>query len=679
MTKQPDMTLEPTPLLDQQLALAEQQYHRGNMTAALELLLNLGASHRDDPRPYLAMGRMMMDAGQFKEARAALESMPETMRDPSWQELEAYCLGALGQTQAAGAAVDQILAQFPGSSAALTLKGMLAADQGAAAEAETLFQQAAEADPSNGDPCIHLGTLYWEAGYREQGLDRLEEGFCRSPLSTAAVTRYHAAISQADAWDRAEPVFETALAACPDSERIRCLYIDILIHRQKPRAAMTAIEGALAVLGAGDGMLDAALHLRRQLSEEGAADRGDGPRPLISLCMIVRDEQALLARCLASVKPVTDEMVVVDTGSSDRTADLARAFGARVFTTSWNGDFAEARNLSLEKATGKWVLVMDADEAISALDHEALRRLIVQAEPGSTAFSIVTRNYMHQMNALGWQPNEERYRAETAGSGWFPSEKVRLFPNLPQVRFCYPVHEVVEPSLRRAGIAVQSCPVPIHHYGKLDIRRSSKKGEAYFQIGLEKVNEMAGDPLALRELAVQAMNLERFDDAATLWQGLADMDPNRADTLVNLGTSHWHRGRYEEARDCAQQAVTLAPELKEARYNLANSLLHLGEADKAAQALSTIADRHPDYLAGLFLMAAVHCCSGSRDQGASELVALKSTALGPGLAISCATLSQSLAAAGQLSLAKHMADAATAAGCGVREAEAQTGCGQSLL
>jgi tetratricopeptide (TPR) repeat protein len=455
-------------------------------------------------------------------------------------------------------------------------------------------------------------------------------------------------------------VFAAIFEATPGIERTTCLYIDVLLKRGDLNRAFGAAQRALATLGASDGLLDGALAIQRQL--------GDGaPRPeapLLSLCMIVRNEQSHLARCLHSVAPVVDEMVIVDTGSTDRSMDVARVFGATVAAVPWTEDFSAARNAGLALASGKWILIMDADEAISVQDYDTLRQLLVQAPTGSAAFTFATRNYVHEMNALGWQPNDAHYSVEAAGNGWFPSEKVRLFPNLPCIRFSYPVHEVVEPALEAAGIAVQSCPVPIHHYGKIDRNRAAEKGEAYFQIGLQKVEDMAGDPLALRELAVQAMNLERYHDAVSLWQRLAESAPPAAETLVNLSSAHWHCGNYPEARDRARQALDLSPGFKEAAYNLANSLIHLGEPTEAVDVLAPILDRHPDYLAGRFLMAATLCCSDQGVRGASALRSLKETVLGAGLPVSCATLVDSLAAAGQGQSARRLADGAAAAGCG---------------
>lgn len=99
--------------------------------------------------------------------------------------------------------------------------------------------------------------------------------------------------------------------------------------------------------------------------------------PLITLCMIVRNEAETLARCLRSVQGAADEIIVVDTGSTDSTPSIARSFGARIIRFPWTGDFAAARNAGLDVARGTWILVLDADEE---LDPESIKELLVCAK-----------------------------------------------------------------------------------------------------------------------------------------------------------------------------------------------------------------------------------------------------------------------------------------------------------
>src|ERR1700749_3060760 len=101
--------------------------------------------------------------------------------------------------------------------------------------------------------------------------------------------------------------------------------------------------------------------------------------PRISAAMIVRDEEAVLEECLRSIRDEVDEIVITDTGSTDRSREIAAAFGARVLERPWDDDFSAARNHSLEAATGDFILYIDADERLDAACGGTLRRTIEHA------------------------------------------------------------------------------------------------------------------------------------------------------------------------------------------------------------------------------------------------------------------------------------------------------------
>ena len=107
-----------------------------------------------------------------------------------------------------------------------------------------------------------------------------------------------------------------------------------------------------------------------------------------SLCMIVRDEERYLAGCLESVVDLVDEIVVVDTGSTDSTPDIARRFGARVFNFQWVDDFSAARNESLRHATGEWIFWLDADERLDAPNRRKFQQLLTKLENQNAAFGM---------------------------------------------------------------------------------------------------------------------------------------------------------------------------------------------------------------------------------------------------------------------------------------------------
>src|ERR1700730_1719400 len=96
-------------------------------------------------------------------------------------------------------------------------------------------------------------------------------------------------------------------------------------------------------------------------------------RPTISLCVIARDEESFIGDCLASAQPFVDEIVVLDTGSTDATIEIARSYGARIGTFAWRDDFAAARNAAITLATCDWIFMLDADERLQPASGPQLR------------------------------------------------------------------------------------------------------------------------------------------------------------------------------------------------------------------------------------------------------------------------------------------------------------------
>ena len=118
--------------------------------------------------------------------------------------------------------------------------------------------------------------------------------------------------------------------------------------------------------------------MRSSLPEESAAAPTFGERARVSLTMIVKDEENNLSNCLESVAAL-DEIVVVDTGSTDRTIEIARSFGARVFEFAWVDSFAAARNEALSHATGDYAFWLDADDVVEPDEREKLRALLAKS------------------------------------------------------------------------------------------------------------------------------------------------------------------------------------------------------------------------------------------------------------------------------------------------------------
>ncbi len=644
-------------VIDQLLLEADKLYQMGRVQQAVNLLQQTIEQFPAEIRALHTLARILVDGNQFEDGLDLLRKMPASNRCRRNLELTACCLMGLNRLAEARQLIQKILADDSDSALGLSLLGQLAYVDGDQIAAERYFNEAIKRGADSGLALVYLGIIHWDRGQAPHALDLIQSGFSRNPTDITAATTYHTAVTELGAFERSEAVFGAAAKDNPYNERLQHLLIDVLIRQQKFAAALKEIKRALAVFGAGNGMMAAAEKIK-SLAGLSSVDRDPRAECNLSVCLIVKNEEAHLAKCLLSIEPVADEIIVADTGSTDHSKAIAGLFGAHVFDFKWVDDFAKAKNYATSKACGDWILSLDADEVISPLDHVALRKLVDQSAPKDVAYSIVTRNYMNRVNAVGWSPNDGKYRTEEAGYGWFPSEKVRLFPNDDRIRFEYPVHEMVEPALERLGIDIRPCQIPVHHYGKLDERNSAAKGKRYYRIGVKKLAEMANSVDAMRELAIQAANLEEYEDAVSLWQQVIALQPEMADAYVNMGTANFNLGQYHEAVAAAEKALRLAPHLKEAHFNYSLTLMHLGRVQIAVPVLESLVADFPEYRSARFLLAAALCCNGQAVQGAGKFQELMQTPLGPGLATSCHTLAEGLRSAGQSEYSQAILDAA---------------------
>ena len=180
----------------------------------------------------------------------------------------------------------------------------------------------------------------------------------------------------------------------------------------------------------------------------------------LCLCMIVKDEAFFLRDCLAQAAPNVDEIVVVDTGSSDDTRDIAREFTDKLYDFQWRDDFAAARNHALAQASGDWIIVLDADEVIAPDDWQQLRRLI--ADTDKDAFFLTQYNYSVEPLDKDWVPIPRKTAFSRHYKGYRPNPIARLFRNRDDIRYQGRVHEVIDRSLAEGSWQVLD--TPIHHH-----------------------------------------------------------------------------------------------------------------------------------------------------------------------------------------------------------------------
>lgn len=168
----------------------------------------------------------------------------------------------------------------------------------------------------------------------------------------------------------------------------------------------------------------------------------------ISLCMIVKNEEAVLARCLDSIADLMDEIIIVDTGSTDRTKEIAAKYTDKIYDFEWIQDFSAARNYSFSKATKDYIYVADADEVIDSENHERFRLLKEAMIP---EIEIVEMLYCNQLEFGTTYNFDEEYRP-------------KLYKRLREFVWVEPIHETVrtEPVIFDSDIRIEHRPLSSH-------------------------------------------------------------------------------------------------------------------------------------------------------------------------------------------------------------------------
>lgn len=298
-------------------------------------------------------------------------------------------------------------------------------------------------------------------------------------------------------------------------------------------------------------------------------------RPFLSLSMIVKNEESNLEACLHSVSALCDELVVVDTGSTDRTVEIARAHGVNVLHFEWSDDFAAARNFALDHTNGEWVLHLDADETAAETAPGALRAELA-AQPAEVRFLRVP---VHSP----WP--------DGVGSDEHPAR--RLFRRLPSVRWTRRIHEnITSLDGERAEHEAAAHTLRVDHRGYADntARREGGKIERNIRMLTREILENPNDAVPhfylAREYASQgesATALRICREILTRWGGamlLAFEDAIRCQAMRSASALADPAQAVELGRPGEERA-----EGSELPFLLGRAYLQIGELDAAERSL----------------------------------------------------------------------------------------------
>jgi tetratricopeptide (TPR) repeat protein len=303
----------------------------------------------------------------------------------------------------------------------------------------------------------------------------------------------------------------------------------------------------------------------------------------ISLCIIARDEERMLPGCLASVQGAVDEIVLVDTGSRDATRRLAEEAGARVLEQPWRDDFSEPRNAALARATGDWILQLDADERLAPNAAAALREA---ADRGGFDVGLLRLHNAARVDAASTEVLAGRARLGQA----------ILLPRLIRrgdgIRYSGIIHESVEESFGEPGARLAAVPVDVVHLGAApDLRAAAGKRERNLRLLHRRCLLEPDSTTPFGYLAMELLEAGQLADAAAAaeegWAKVGAQPHHRSIHLLAVarGLAALRAGAVERLIETAEQALVRERGGPDLQFLLGCGLetraLGLGQADPA--------------------------------------------------------------------------------------------------
>ena len=284
-------------------------------------------------------------------------------------------------------------------------------------------------------------------------------------------------------------------------------------------------------------------------------------RQTVSLCLITRDEEATIGMAIKSVLALVDEVIVVDTGSSDNTRIIAEGYGARVIDVTWSDDFSAARNTALAEASCDWVLVLDAHEFLQPVRPVEFQRLL--HDPGIAGYRL------------------QRNSSETA-EGAEDSPTVRLFRNAPEIRYRYPIYEQLEPSLAlwaaNNDLILTDCDLVVLSEADQSEHRTRKR-ELNLRILRKALDAYPGEPYFPYKLACEGISL--LDDEVLPVAGL-----NRSLGYLNQA--------WQKISRLSEDQRQVLPWLPDLGVKVASGLLTLNRCQEAQPVIEQVSRLFPD-------------------------------------------------------------------------------------
>lgn len=323
---------------------------------------------------------------------------------------------------------------------------------------------------------------------------------------------------------------------------------------------------------------------------------------LISACMIVKNEQKMLEKTLSNLINLVDEVILVDTGSTDETKKIAAKYGSKVFDFPWINDFSAARNESLKHAQGEWIIWVDADEFIKKEDMDKIKFAIKDSKEIAYLLKVSEcREGEFKIISYNLRP--------------------KLFRNKIGVHFERPINEQPFTKDGKAlGLFSKELDIPIYHWGGFLADEKLKQKKLRNLEILKKVVESGkGDEAIHFLLGMNYKDLMMFEEAIREYDNVIKSSPDGRFAIPareEIAWAHYQQKKIKESYLEAIEVLKLDPESATAMNIIGSVFMTMGEEEKAIDAFKSASEvpikedavivnlRQRDYISNLFLSRA---------------------------------------------------------------------------
>lgn len=261
--------------------------------------------------------------------------------------------------------------------------------------------------------------------------------------------------------------------------------------------------------------------------------------PFLSLCILTRNEANNLPRCIESLRPYADEILVGDTGSTDGTPELALSLGASLIPIPWQNDFSAARNALLDHARGRYILFPDADMFLAPESHPALQKLLesLRSLPPNLQNPPAYRLLINDV--------------EPSGNRGMAYYYLRLFPNLLQLRYRWPIHEQIEEAALEINLPIHNTEITLLHTGYITKAQKLEKQRRNLSILNKILSQPNPHPIHIFLAAGARLDIGEPASALTLYHKLLLETTQETSELANaaivrVGTCLAQLGRWQQ-------------------------------------------------------------------------------------------------------------------------------------